>query len=248
MAIKPVLKLHKKVGETPLECLENFRVQNPEYSNLPMTYAGRLDPMASGELLILVGDKCKNREKYLGLDKTYRVKILFGVTTDTYDILGLVSGKYVATENIKEKLTKILSKFTGKFLQDYPAFSSKTVGGKTLFSLAKSGALGDGDARPQKEVEIYKIKILGDEELSPAIVQEDIRKRINLVKGDFRQKEILEKWDNFFTENKIEKFETIEIEVHCSSGTYMRSLANTIGKKLGCGAIAWEIERLGFVI
>jgi tRNA U55 pseudouridine synthase TruB len=48
-----VLKLYKNVGETPLECLERFRVENSEYKDVPMTYAGRLDPMAEGVLIVL---------------------------------------------------------------------------------------------------------------------------------------------------------------------------------------------------
>jgi tRNA pseudouridine55 synthase len=84
-----VLKLYKKVGETPLECLERFRKNHPKFKNQKMTYAGRLDPLAEGELLVLVGESCKNKEKYLKLDKEYLVDILFGFETDSYDLLGL---------------------------------------------------------------------------------------------------------------------------------------------------------------
>ncbi|MFH1712971.1 MAG: adenylyltransferase/cytidyltransferase family protein, partial [Candidatus Jacksonbacteria bacterium] len=36
----------------------------------------------------------------------------------------------------------------------------------------------------------------------------------------------------------------LEIEIYCSSGTYIRSLAHDIGQKLGCGAYLEELERL----
>ncbi len=36
----------------------------------------------------------------------------------------------------------------------------------------------------------------------------------------------------------------LTIKVHCSSGTYIRSLAYDIGKKLGCGAYLEELERI----
>ena len=52
---------------------------------------GRLDPLAEGVLLILIGDECKNKEKYLGLDKEYEVAIIFGISTDTGDALGLAT-------------------------------------------------------------------------------------------------------------------------------------------------------------
>ena len=35
----------------------------------------------------------------------------------------------------------------------------------------------------------------------------------------------------------------LEISVHCSSGTYIRSLAHDIGVRLGCGAYLDELER-----
>lgn len=35
----------------------------------------------------------------------------------------------------------------------------------------------------------------------------------------------------------------LKIEVHCSTGTYIRSLANDIGEKLKCGAYLEELER-----
>lgn len=37
----------------------------------------------------------------------------------------------------------------------------------------------------------------------------------------------------------------IEISVHCSKGTYIRTLAEDIGKKLGCGAHVKKLQRLG---
>ena len=63
--MKKVIVLNKKEGETPLEAMEAFRASNKQYKDFKMTYAGRLDPMASGLLLVLVGDEVKNKEKYL---------------------------------------------------------------------------------------------------------------------------------------------------------------------------------------
>ena len=84
-----VHQIYKKIGETPLQALEKHRKQKKIPSNAKLTYAGRLDPMASGVLLILQGATQKQRERYMGLGKTYEVKILFGFSTDSYDLLGL---------------------------------------------------------------------------------------------------------------------------------------------------------------
>ncbi|MDQ3244755.1 MAG: tRNA pseudouridine(55) synthase TruB, partial [bacterium] len=88
--VKSFYLLNKKEGETPLEALESFRVKAKIGKEVKMTYAGRLDPMASGLLIILAGEECKNKEKYLRLDKEYNFEVLFGFATDTYDILGKV--------------------------------------------------------------------------------------------------------------------------------------------------------------
>lgn len=39
--------------------------------------------------------------------------------------------------------------------------------------------------------------------------------------------------------------ERVSVEVHCSKGTYIRTLAEDIGKRLGCGASVEALRRLG---
>jgi len=85
------ITLEKAVGETPLGCLERWRAAHPEYSRTRLTYAGRLDPMASGTLLILIGDECTRQTEYHALDKHYEFSVLFGLTSDSLDILGRLS-------------------------------------------------------------------------------------------------------------------------------------------------------------
>ena len=63
--MKKILTLYKKLGETPLECLNRFKKAHSEYEKIPMTYAGRLDPMAEGVLLVLAGDKAKKKRNIL---------------------------------------------------------------------------------------------------------------------------------------------------------------------------------------
>lgn len=242
--IQSLVLLHKQVGETPLECMEKFRLNEGLDPLLPMTYAGRLDPMAEGLLLVLTGDECKNKDKYLGLDKEYEVEILFGFETDTYDVLGKVIG--FASEKLKIESGKInteIQKFKGKFIQKYPAYSSKTVNGIQLHELANKGELPD--EMPTKEVEIYDIEIIEDREISSDILLKEIKNNISKVKGDFRQSEILSLWDQSCRRSDYLQagYKIIKIKVACSSGTYMRSLAHNMGQKLGVPALAYSIKR-----
>ena len=82
------IMLEKAVGETPLSCAEAFRSNHPELDGVSMAYAGRLDPMASGKLLVLLGDECKNQTAYHGLDKEYEFSVLLGIGSDSHDVLG----------------------------------------------------------------------------------------------------------------------------------------------------------------
>ena len=100
--------LQKKRGETPLEILEQVEITNlgehPELQNAPLAYAGRLDPMAEGKLLVLIGDECKKQSSHTKLDKEYEVEIVLDLKTDTGDVLGLAEyGGMSSSETILEK-------------------------------------------------------------------------------------------------------------------------------------------------
>lgn len=231
-----IVKIYKNLGETPLEALNRFRQNTPEYGDLPMTYAGRLDPMAEGELLVLVGEECKKKDEYLGMDKEYEFEMLFGFKTDSYDLLGLSSPENFNKEDLISELAFILENKKGKFVQKYPPFSSKTVGGKQLFQKTKDG---DEYVAPERQVEIYEISFLGFREISGKDLLEEIKRRINLVNGDFRQEEIIKKWEESLADREDEIFTIAKAKMSCSSGTYVRSLVNG----LSVPAVTFFIKR-----
>jgi len=241
-----VLKLYKKRGETPLSCIERFKKENPQYLNEKMTYAGRLDPLAEGLLLVLAGEECKNKDKYLCLDKEYEVDVLLGFSTDSYDLLGKVTNK-ISFEKFDicdaDNCFCAIKSFVGKFSQKYPPFSSKTIKGKSLFSLFKRGELKDEEI-PMKEVEIKNIDMSWARRISRDDLFKYIEESVMLVSGDFRQKEILEIWSKELLNIKMGDFPIISLTVSCTSGTYMRSLANSIGEKVGIPALALNIKRI----
>ena len=242
-AVKKVIVLNKKEGETPLEALELFRSKNKEYKELPMTYAGRLDPMARGLLLVLAGDETKNKEKYLGLDKEYEFEVLFGFATDTYDILGKILSKdntNIIAKDLEKKIKDNLLKFKGKFVQKYPIYSSKTVKGKPLFAYGRSG---EEVEIPEREVEVKNLKFITLTKVKASKLVADIEKRISKVKGDFRQKEILDLWNKSLSTNKEEIFYIASFKTKCTSGTYVRGIANSLGEEMGAPALAYSIKR-----
>jgi len=239
--MQKIITLNKKEGETPLEALENFRHTNKAYKNSKMTYAGRLDPMASGVLLVLADEETKDKDKYLGLNKEYEFEILFGFSTDTYDILG----KVVKSKNLKikkEELEKIIQKelknFKGKLIQKYPIYSSKTVSGKQLFQYAREG---EEVEIPEREINIKKVNLIKIKKLKGHLLKEKINKRIDRVNGDFRQKEINKIWAQSIDEK--EDYFIAGFNIKCGSGTYVRGVANSLGENIGTPALAWTIKR-----
>ena len=242
---KKIIIVNKKEGETPLEALEAFRAKNKEYKDLPITYAGRLDPMASGVLILLAGEEAKNKEKYLALDKEYEFEVLFGFATDTYDILGKVvspQGQHLwGSEDrvLKKVILDNLKYFTGKFIQKYPPYSSKTVKGKPMFEYARESVAVEA---PEREVNVKSLKLIKIKKITSKKLLENIEKRIQKVIGDFRQKEILKLWQNKL-KNSPDTFPVASFKIKCGSGTYVRSIANSLGEKTLIPALAYSIKR-----
>lgn len=236
---KDIVILDKLLGETPLECLNRYKKETGE--SRPMTYAGRLDPMASGLLVVLIGDECKNKEKYLALDKEYEFEILVGFDTDTHDILGLPRPhRDVAHPETIDPA--IVQEFIGKRAQTYPIYSSKTINGKQLHSIAREGGIEDIEL-PTKEIEISSIDNLGEMEINGIDILNEILRRIALVKGDFRQAEIKQAWMNSLGGMEREIFTICKYKMTCSSGTYVRALIRDLGAKLNLPMCAWSIRR-----
>ncbi len=232
----------KKIGETPLGALNRLRNENPNLKDERLSYAGRLDPLAEGLLLVLVGDECNDgqRQSFLGLEKEYEIEVLFGLSTDSFDILGIPKSSNVLNIDVQ----KILPEFIGSdHGLKYPPFSSKTINGRPLFEMAKSGTITD-DELPSIKGSIKNIVILSTKIIDSSALNEHVHKVISLVSGDFRQKEILQKWETLMKEiPKGNTWPIYKLKVQCESGVYMRSLAESLGRRLGCGGLAFSIKR-----
>lgn len=240
--------VNKKCGQTPLSCIKELKNKDHELVNQPMTYAGRLDPLAEGVLIILVGDECLKKDEYLKLPKEYEVEILFGFATDTYDVMGLVTSKEAEVGPLTgfggwtSAISKIIPNFIGKIKQNYPPYSSRPVKGKPLFQWAREGRLSEIEI-PSHDVFIEKIEIMKENFIDGKKLLEKIKNDIAKVNGNFRQEEILYLWNNILKDKKKEKYKIIKLKISCGSGVYMRGIVNDLGKDLGIPALALNIIR-----
>ncbi len=255
MSIPRYVVIEKRIGETPLEAMEAWRrKQSSEFAKLPLAYAGRLDPLASGRLLILIGDTCKVQEQYHSLDKTYEFSILFGVGSDTGDVMGrLTSPPYPQVVVTKDKIRRVLPHFKGTLQLPFPAFSSRTVQGKPLHTWAIEGRLDEIEI-PVQTSTIHTLTLTKVETKMRAEVVKDALQKINSIPpvtdsrkalgNDFRRMDIRADWDVFKKGGApSDRFTIAHFMTTVSSGTYIRSLAPAIGKDLGVPALAFHIHR-----
>ncbi len=233
--------IYKNIGETPLEALERTRKERNIHKDTPMTYAGRLDPLVEGLLIILVGEECKNKDAYTGLSKTYEFEILTGMSTDTYDLLGIV------TEDIfdlrysvdVEGIQKYLEENKKSFIQKYPPYSSKTFEGKQLHAHAREGNM----PILEHEVSLYDYEFLGERKIQGEVLLATILERVDLVHGDFRQEEIKQKWRQVLGDKNTQEFQITKWRVDVSAGFYIRQLVQDIGIHFKIPTVTFHIKR-----
>ena len=237
--LKGVFNIHKPLGISPLDTIKTLKENHPELKDEKMTYAGRLDPMAEGVLLILAGKAVHKKEKYLKLDKEYEGEILFGFETDTYDILGLSKRKKQPTSITV--LDGIIKNLEGEISLPLPPYSSYKIKGKPLFQWAREGKLSEIKI-PMRQTKINSAEMLSLGKVSGKKLLSAIEQKISLIKGDFRQKEILAKWQKVLSGNKND-YQIAKIKISCSSGTYIRSVAHYLGKELKTGAVLLGLKR-----
>lgn len=233
--------LYKRLGETPNQCLMRFKMHNPEVSALPMTYAGRLDPLAEGLLLVLSGDEIQEKNTYLDLKKGYVFEMLWEFSTDTHDVLGMVKKNEISIPTTIE-VKKSLEGHTLKFEQKYPAYSSKPVNGLPLLEWARSGRLHEIEI-PSHEVEIFNIEHVARRHILGVDLLNEVKAKIKSVVGDFRQKEILNKWVEILVNNLEKEFIIDQVLMTVSSGFYVRQFVSDFANTFDAKAIAFHIKR-----
>ncbi|MCL2094993.1 tRNA pseudouridine(55) synthase TruB [Candidatus Saccharibacteria bacterium] len=178
-------------------------------------HSGTLDPFATGLLILLAGRATKRADEFLKLDKSYEATLRFGFTSTTGDPEGEITPFPYAKLPTEAEIRAALPNFTGKITQTPPAFSAIKIGGRRAYDLARAG---QEFTIPSRQVEIYSIDLLSttpSDDPPPTT-----------------------------TEATTKTVAEARILVHCSSGTYIRTLAEDLGKFLGSGAYLTALRRL----
>jgi tRNA pseudouridine55 synthase len=119
-------------------------------------HAGTLDPLATGVLVVCVGQATRLIEFVQAQPKSYYATFRLGCESDTEDSEGQVRELTDPPQPSREDLERILPRFLGKIQQRPPAFSALKIGGQRAYDLARRGAALELAPR---EIEIHRLTI-----------------------------------------------------------------------------------------
>lgn len=120
-------------------------------------HGGTLDPLATGLLPVLLGEATKLTAYVVGQDKEYVATARLGVTTDTLDAGGQVTGEHPVPPLAADAVRAVLARFVGEVDQVPPMFSALHAGGRRLHQLARAGIEVE---RAPRRVRIDAIELL----------------------------------------------------------------------------------------
>jgi tRNA pseudouridine55 synthase len=196
--ISGVVVVDKPGGMTSHDVINRLR---KIFGTKRIGHAGTLDPLATGVLVVCIGQATRILEYLAATTKRYKAGILFGIRTDSQDITGVEISRTDTSELSIEEINGVLPRFRGRVLQTPPMHSALHHEGTRLYELARQGIEVERKAR---EIEVYRLDLM---EFTPGPNAHAV------------------------------------VDVECSSGTYIRTLAADIGEAVGTGAVMDTLRR-----
>lgn len=167
-------------------------------------HCGTLDPMASGLLVVCVGEATKLVEHLTGLDKGYRARFVLGRSTTTADGVGETVAEAPVDASIVSDAARALTELVGDLELPPPAFSAVKVAGKRAHELARAG---EAPVLAPRAMAVRRLEVLGC--------------------GHDPDREAV--W--------------ADVDLDVAKGTYVRSLAEEWGRRLGLPAHMAALRR-----
>ncbi|MFN0033901.1 MAG: tRNA pseudouridine(55) synthase TruB [Saprospiraceae bacterium] len=224
-----VLLFDKPFAWTSFDVVNKVRyllVRKLGNKKLKVGHAGTLDPLATGLLILCVGEYTKRIDEFQAMPKTYAGTFTFGATTASFDLEKSPDVFFPTAHLTKEVLENAKQQFVGDILQVPPIFSAVKVEGRRLYKNARTGQEVE---MPHRPVRIDSFDLLGDLRPVPPGLEAPI---VASKKGA----------DIMLHPNYAEGLQ-IDFQVVCSKGTYIRSLANDLGQAVGSGAYLSSLQR-----
>jgi tRNA pseudouridine55 synthase len=203
-AMQGVLLIDKPTNWTSFDVVHKVRrivessgLNTTGRKRFPVGHTGTLDPLATGLLVLLLGNYTKRAPELTKLDKIYDATMRLGQTSSTGDEEGEKT-TVSALQPTRDDVAAALRHFLGDSQQIPPIYSAVKVNGQRAYKLAREGKTAELKPRP---VHIESIELTS------------------------------------YT------YPDATFTVHVSSGTYIRSLIEDVGTRLGTGAYMHALRR-----
>src|SRR5436305_1673773 len=144
-SVDGLLVLDKPGGMTSRAALDRALAWFPRGTR--MGHTGTLDPLATGVLVLCLGNATRLAEYVQRMGKTYRAGILLGARSDTDDADGTLTPVAGASPPALGAILYCLDGFLGAIDQVPPRFSAAKVTGRRAYDLARQGHDVDLQAR-----------------------------------------------------------------------------------------------------
>lgn len=191
---------------------------------LKIGHAGTLDPLATGLLILCVGEYTKKIEMFQAMPKAYTGTFTLGATTASFDLEKPVDAIFPTGHLDEALLQEAAKQFVGDIMQLPPMFSAVKVDGRRLYQNARTGETVE---LPQRPVRIESFEIGPLRPVPPAERRAPSGIGKIMLHADYA--------------DGVQ----VDFRVVCGKGTYIRSLAHDFGQSVGSGAYLSSLRRTG---
>lgn len=146
-----VLNVFKNKGMSSFDVVRKIKFTAKEKK---VGHTGTLDPEAEGVLPVCLGKATKIIDYIMNSRKVYKVKLLLGKNTTTYDLEGEVVKERDASHIKENDVKEMILSFLGEYDQVPPMYCALKQNGVRLYQLARQGIEVEREAR---RITIYDI-------------------------------------------------------------------------------------------
>ncbi len=193
---------------------------------LKIGHAGTLDPLATGLLILCTGNYTRKIEEFQAMPKEYTGTITFGATTPSFDLEKGVDAVFPTDHLTDDLLQAAVTQFTGEIRQIPPVFSAVKVDGRRVYKNARTG---EEVELPERTVSIDAFEIGPLRPVPPPLYRE--------------VRTISKKGAPILLHPDHAAGVQVDFRVVCSKGTYIRTLANDLGRAVDSGAYLSSLRR-----
>ncbi|HNN98401.1 MAG TPA: tRNA pseudouridine(55) synthase TruB [Pseudomonadota bacterium] len=204
-------------------------------------HAGTLDPLATGVLVLCLGEATKLVPYLMDADKEYRATARLGIATDTDDadpqacVLAAADASRLAAID-EMQVRQVLAGMVGWVQQRPPRFSALKIDGQRLYDKARKARSKPTESAPTDQTPpTDSIDQATAAKVRPVRIDE-------IVVEEFRPAALPS--DRSGPVTPADALPEVVFRVRCGKGTYIRSLARDLGEALGVGAHLSSLRRL----